>query len=65
MKQMLEPDPEKRLSAVQCLKHEFFRESAQDGYEHNALEDLNEMEQSKFDKSNINGLNDKYSLVHP
>lgn len=65
MKQMLEPDPEKRPSADQCLRHEFFKESSQDSYEHNALEDLNEMEGNKYDKSNINNLNDKYRPLHP
>ena len=35
---MLEPDPEKRFSASECLEHEFFKNTASDNLELNTTD---------------------------
>jgi len=40
---MLEPDPEKRYSAAECLEHEFFKSSDSDNLELNTADSDRDM----------------------
>lgn len=43
LKKMLEPDPEKRYSAAECLEHEFFKSSDSDNLELNTTDSDRDM----------------------
>lgn len=61
LKNMLQPDPEKRYSAAQCLEHEFFKDKSSD---HKFLiQDSDPMDEYSTQSSKLGDLKDKYAAL--
>lgn len=59
---MLEPDPEKRLTAAECLDHEFFQDSKEDNKEIGPDADQNTMDEFSSGSA-LTNIKDKYSPI--